>query len=166
MEITLINFPTHPMKKKTDVWHLNHHQSDHKHNKCTSWENYLHLLRPIIVFTGSCIMVWKIGHFLTEVKFLYIVRPTFGTVPLFSVWWCQSQESKCWKLILILLNKLHLPHLFLTVDQSDKSLLFVHINSRNWMTNSVDPDQMASEEAIWSGSNIVFKDNAYPGSAG
>ena len=34
------------------------------------------------------------------------------------------------------------------------------------MKNSVDPDQMASEEAIWSGSSLFFRGNAYPGTAG
>ena len=29
--------------------------------------------------------------------------------------------------------------------------------STNWMTNSVDPDQMASSEAIWSGSTLFAK---------
>ena len=33
-------------------------------------------------------------------------------------------------LTLILLNKLSLPHPFLTVNQSDNSVLFVHINSQ------------------------------------
>ena len=33
------------------------------------------------------------------------------------------------------------------------------------MKNSVDPDQMACKEAIWSGSTLFLKGNAYPGSA-
>ena len=33
-------------------------------------------------------------------------------------------------LTLVLLNKLSLPHPFLTVNQSDNSILFVHINSQ------------------------------------
>ena len=34
------------------------------------------------------------------------------------------------------------------------------------MTNSADPDQLASEEAIWSGSSLFAKAGHYPGSAG
>ena len=33
------------------------------------------------------------------------------------------------------------------------------------MENSVDPDQMASGETIWSGSALFSKAKAYPGSA-
>ena len=60
-------------------------------------------------------------------------------------------------LILILLNKLSLPHLFLTVNQSDNSMLFCSHKFTNWMKSSVDPDQMASEEAIWSRSILFSK---------
>ena len=59
-------------------------------------------------------------------------------------------------LTLILLIKLSLPHPFLTVNQSDNPMLFVHVNSQTpWKT--VDPDQMASSEAIWSGSTLFSK---------
>ena len=34
------------------------------------------------------------------------------------------------------------------------------------MANSADPDQLASEEANWSGSTLFFKCRVYPGSAG
>ena len=34
------------------------------------------------------------------------------------------------------------------------------------MANSADPDQLASEEAIWSGSTLFAKGRLYPGSAG
>ena len=34
------------------------------------------------------------------------------------------------------------------------------------MTDSADPDQLASSEAIWSGSTLFGKDKAYPGSSG
>ena len=34
------------------------------------------------------------------------------------------------------------------------------------MTNSANPDQLASEEAIWSGCTLFAKGMAYPGSAG
>ena len=36
-------------------------------------------------------------------------------------------------------------------------MLFFYINSLNEWKNSVDPDQMASEEAIWSGSTLFSK---------
>ena len=34
------------------------------------------------------------------------------------------------------------------------------------MANSVEPDQLASEEANWSGSTLIGKSRVYPGSAG
>ena len=34
------------------------------------------------------------------------------------------------------------------------------------MTNSADPDQLASSEANWSGSTLFYKGRVYPGSAG
>ena len=69
-------------------------------------------------------------------------------------------------LTLILLNKLSLPHPFLTVSQSDNSMLFVPVNLQTEWQNSVEPDQMASSEAIWSGSTLFSKGHTYPGSAG
>ena len=48
-------------------------------------------------------------------------------------------------LTLILLNKLCLPHPFLTVNQSDNSMLLSNYKFTNWIENSVDPDQMPSD---------------------
>ena len=45
---------------------------------------------------------------------------------------------------------------FLNVSQSDYLVQVVDTNS-HWMTNSVDPDQLASEEADWSGSTLHAK---------
>ena len=62
-------------------------------------------------------------------------------------------------LTLVLLNKL--THPFLFVSQSDY-LIQIQCGHKfiYWMTNSADPDQLASEEANWSGSTL-FANTAY-----
>ena len=59
-------------------------------------------------------------------------------------------------LTLILLNNL------ISHSQSDYQPIRLHhimflFKFTNWMTNSVDPDQIASSEAIWSGSTLFAK---------
>ena len=50
-----------------------------------------------------------------------------------------------------------MPHPLLIVSQSDCLIQIVDINNTYLMTNSVDPDQLASEEANWSGSALFVK---------
>ena len=49
-----------------------------------------------------------------------------------------------------------MPHPFLIISQSDYLIQIFYINSNTeWQT--VDPDQLASEEANWSGSTLFAK---------
>ena len=57
-----------------------------------------------------------------------------------------TKETHTIILTLVQLNKLSLPHTFLTVNQSDNSLFVISVHKLN--EKSVDPDQMASSEAI------------------
>ena len=50
-----------------------------------------------------------------------------------------------------------MPHPFLIFSQSDYLIQVVDINSHTLMANSADPDQLASEEANWSGSTLFAK---------
>ena len=62
----------------------------------------------------------------------------------------------CMCLTLILLNNLiSLTHFWLSANQ--KHHIMFSFKFTNWMTNSVAPDQMASEEAVWSGSTLFTK---------
>ena len=68
-------------------------------------------------------------------------------------------------LTLILLNKLCLPHPFLTVSQSDNWMLFaLSIHKLNEKQCRSWSDGFFRSHLIWI--YIVFKGNAYPGSAG
>ena len=68
-------------------------------------------------------------------------------------------------LTLILLNKLCLPHPFLTVNQSDNSMLFViSIHKLNEKQCRSWSDGFFRSHLIWI--YTVFKGNDYPGSAG
>ena len=69
------------------------------------------------------------------------------------------------QLTLVLLNKLSLPHPFLTVNQSDNSMLFVtSIHKLNEKQCRSWSDGFWRSHLIWI--YTVFKENAYPGSAG
>ena len=72
---------------------------------------------------------------------------------------CQNDHkiSSVKILTLVLLNKLSLPHPFLTVNQSDNSMLYViSIHKLN--------EKQCKSHLIWI--YTVFKGNAYPGSVG
>ena len=50
-----------------------------------------------------------------------------------------------------------MPRPLLNIGQSDALIEIVDIKFINWVANSADPDQMASEEANWSGSTLFAK---------
>ena len=50
-----------------------------------------------------------------------------------------------------------MPCPLLIFSQSDSLIQIIDINSYTKMTNSVDPDQLASSEANWSGSTLFAK---------
>ena len=64
-------------------------------------------------------------------------------------------------IILVMLNKLRChAHFEFLANQNTWSRLWIYkifIKSTYWMTNSADPDQLASLEANWSGSTLFAK---------
>ena len=118
-------------------------------------------------------MIYSLSLYLSNFLASQILFPVYSFIhlPFISL-------TKCWVflkvfylillysiLTLVLLNKLSLPHPFLTVNQSDNWMLFViSIHKLNEKQCRSWSDGFFRSHLIWI--YTVFKGNAYPGSAG
>ena len=68
--------------------------------------------------------------------------------------WLAENEKWAWHLYLFSMTRVKIPHPFQIVSQSDYLIVDCGYKFMYWMTNSADPDQLASIEANWSGSTL------------